>query len=354
MNDSVNNDEEHVTNIIDDLWKYSGIALIVFGTVGHLLSMAVVLSSKSLRRQSTGVFIFALSATGILTLYTGLLRHTIYGYTHGSVDIRNSSGFTCKLHTMLTYMSLQFIAWMQATIALDRVLHVALPAWQPQCFLEAMRWKKGLIIIGIEALMAIALNSCTAFVVGVNGNGHCVKINKDLATDWSYIDLLSFSLIPAVIIILSNTIIIIAVFHLRVQSAKRSTKLEKRRQSLTAMLFAVNIAFLCSTLPISIVLILEKQWQRTRGNTHFLNMHLIFTICSLVQYLGTASTFFIYCLSGSKFRLRLRRMFSAAGGLTYLSSRNSSHSSRISSKMSNSTIDRSQRVPVKTRLITQT
>ena len=107
---TTNQNLQNLYSLEDNLWFYGGIILISVGTVGHLLSIAVVSSSRSFRTQSSSVFVIALSAAGILALLTGLLRYTIFGYNHFTMDIRHTSLTVCKIHVMLTYMSLQFIA----------------------------------------------------------------------------------------------------------------------------------------------------------------------------------------------------------------------------------------------------
>lgn len=296
---------------IDNLWKYGGTTLISLGTIGHLLSIIVVNSSRSLRRQSSGVLVTALSVTGILTLYLGVLRSTILGYSQWNIDIRNFSTAVCKGHQMLTYMSLQCIAWLQATVAIDRVIHVALPAWNFRYHIKRkLRWKHGLIIVTVEAAVAACLNICPLFIVGIKEEGYCGKLDKYkcLENIWRYVDLLSFSLVPSAIIIICNCTILATVSYHKVRSEEPNTKLMKRRRSLTAMLSTVNVWFLITTLPISLV-VLGSQWD-TSDKLKLIHLHAVYAACSFLQYIGTSSTFFIYCVSGSRFRSQLRRLLS--------------------------------------------
>ena len=135
-----------------------------------------------------------------------------------------------------------------------------------------------------------------------------MKKDVELAKVWSYIDLFSFSLIPAATIVLSNSIIVLTIVKHR---TKLLSKVNRRqsRHSVTVMLFMTNVCFLVTTLPISIMLLLVDELNRD-DEIQEVEIYLIYTVCNVLQYAGTASTCFIYCVSGSKFRNQLKKLMS--------------------------------------------
>ena len=296
-----------IYNATDCIWIYGGISLAIIGIIGHVTSIGVILSSRSFRTTSSGVLIIALSLAGICALCTGLVRQIILNVSEFTIDIRAVSVAVCKIHTMLTYMSLQFIAWVQAIISVDRLVHVALPMWKPFKFLGTrLHWKHGLAIIIVELMVAAMLNIIPAVIVSTDVLGFCVKKDVELAKVWSYIDLFSFSLIPAATILLSNSIIVLTIVKHR---TKLLSKVRQGRHSVTVMLFTTNVCFLVTTLPISVMLLLVDKLNRD-DEIQEVEIYLIYTVCNVLLYAGTASTCFIYCVSGSKFRNQLKKLMS--------------------------------------------
>ncbi|KAF6034887.1 hypothetical protein EB796_006798 [Bugula neritina] len=164
----------------NDIWLYVGLIILCSGTIGHLLSITVTLSSRSMRLHSSTVYISSLSLAALLALYTGLLRYvTIYTDLH-AIDFRRGSEVSCKLHTMLTYMSLQFFAWIQATIAVDRLIAV----WSPHRYKVCNSWKKGLLVVLVELVLVTSLNVIVIVLAELDENSYCSALNQKLANAW--------------------------------------------------------------------------------------------------------------------------------------------------------------------------
>lgn len=287
------------TLVSDSLWAYVGIIIIIMGTVGHLLSISVMASSKSLRVQSSTVYLITMSITGIVSLYTGLLRYVVFiGINGWENDFRDTSDAICRSHMTITYTSLQYFAWLQATVAVDRLMSVLFP----HKYMTSCKWKLGLVVVLIELLLVGLLNMAVALSVGQNEEGHCVPVKKDFWFKiWGYIDLLSFSLLPAAMIIICNTVILYILYKSKLKTGSSNTV----ARSITVMLMSLNVLFLITTLPVSVVFLLD--WG-TYGDKQYAVTELAWTIFSLLQYAGSACTFFVYCVTGSKFREELRKM----------------------------------------------
>lgn len=277
----------------DVLWLYFGTIVLVVGTVGHLLTIIVTLSSSSSRRHSSSVYISALALSGLLILYTSLLSFLISWHTAWEVDVKNTSSLACKLHTGFSYFSLQYFAWLQATIAVDRMLSVVKPQW----YSISCQWRPAIITVFVELIVCLLVNIVYVYVmVGLDRDGFCVSINKALWNVYKYADFVSFSIIPAAILLICNGIIVY-------KFARMSKLTTIRRRSITITLMVVNVVFLVTTLPIS--LIYQVDWTMYDYDV----ISLVFAIFSLFQYTGSASTFLIYCLCASKFRKRLKSIF---------------------------------------------
>lgn len=307
MNNTNSTTEETFTEttVSDNLWSSVGIIIIIIGTVGHLLSITVMLTSKSMRVHSSTVYLITMSIVGIISLYTGLLRYIIFiGLSGWEVDIRDNSDVFCKLHMTVTYASLQYFAWLQATVAVDRLISVLFP----HKYLISCKWKVGLITVFVELVLVCLLNIAVGVSVSKSDEGHCKPHNKPFFYGaWGYIDLLSYSLIPAFILVICNSIILRLLNQSKLKVKSNNTAVAR---SLTVMLMSLNVFFLITTLPVSVVFFLD--WG-TYGQRRYAITELCWTIFSLLQYAGSACTFFVYCITGSKFREELRKLPSRLG-----------------------------------------
>jgi len=283
----------------NDIWLYVGLIILCSGTIGHLLSITVTLSSRSMRLHSSTVYISSLSLAALLALYTGLLRYvTIYTDLH-AIDFRRGSEVSCKLHTMLTYMSLQFFAWIQATIAVDRLIAV----WSPHRYKVCNSWKKGLLVVLVELVLVTSLNVIVIVLAELDENSYCSALNQKLANAWYVVDMLSFSLLPATVIILCNSLIL---FKLHRHKQSQSSSTHRKIHSLNMTLMVVNLVFLVTTLPISLHFIFIRVDIISNADLEYC---LLYTMFGLTQYFGISCTFLVYCITNGNFRLKLQSLF---------------------------------------------
>lgn len=90
---------------------------LVFGTVGNLLSLAVLLRRK-MRIHSTFTYLMLLSVCDTLVLYFGLMRD----YFVHKYDVDVSGGLVCKLHVFAFYFVLHMASWLLVAVNIDRLI----------------------------------------------------------------------------------------------------------------------------------------------------------------------------------------------------------------------------------------
>uniref|UniRef100_A0A8W8HXJ5 G-protein coupled receptors family 1 profile domain-containing protein n=1 Tax=Magallana gigas TaxID=29159 RepID=A0A8W8HXJ5_MAGGI len=98
--------------------------MIVLGTIGNIFSI-VVLLQKSMRRQTTVMYLVALSFNDMAVLYIGLLRYWILATFE--IDVRHFSEFLCKVHIWLVYVTVDTSAWILVVVSFERLALV----WYP-------------------------------------------------------------------------------------------------------------------------------------------------------------------------------------------------------------------------------
>ena len=335
------------------IWIYISPLLIILGTFGNILSIAVLLR-KSMRSSVTMFYLTILSFADLFTLYTGLLRYWIR--TLNGVDIRTFSDAGCKIHTFLVYLSLDLTVWILVAVTLDRWLSVSLPFKAKRiCSLKMSRIFVIIILIGLvlknmHFFWTVELVQTWEFRCDAGTESADNFINFV----WPWIDFSTFCLIPFTIMILCNIKIIYEMITSQRKIAanispqkpkylsqisnpgpsenssvlpqngsyrKKATlstlsdtqqKIQVRRiSSLTAMLLTVNCVFLITTFPIQLFLIMEEYWYPTenRTNEDRASFNLGWAIVNVVQYSNNAIHFFLYCLTGPRFRHELKCMF---------------------------------------------
>ena len=95
------------------------IVLIVLGTLGNLVSIAV-LARKTNRQTSTNVYLIFLCIMDTLSLYQWTLNYAVYEFTHGRQQIVTESLFLCKTGLFLSFYTLHTSAMFLTFVELDR------------------------------------------------------------------------------------------------------------------------------------------------------------------------------------------------------------------------------------------
>ena len=153
----------------------------------------------------------------------------------------------------------------------------------------------------------------------------CVDINEHYGDFfnlvWPWIDLCVFCLIPVSVIVIGNGCILFGVIKSQQKTRSRSvpsvntnqrTSLQRGRanhSSMTAMLFTLNMVFLFTTSPVSIYNIGYTHWMKSGTSHDYATLDLWWAIVNMLQYTNNSINFLLYCLSGTRFRREVKRIF---------------------------------------------
>lgn len=298
------------------IWKTVSPVLIIFGTIGNILTV-VILSRRSIRKTTTGLFLIFLTISDLIVLYTGLLRQwLIYLF---DFDVRQVGELACKVHTWSVSSSLDFSAWMLIAVTLERITAV----WYPYKTRNKCSRKNAAILAIMILIVVLGLNSHFLYgyvsEISANAEGrNCVRINDSYSvfinTVWSWIDLCVFCLIPFTVIVVGNSLIVYKVFKSRRKAKpklipKNSAlcRKDKRQTSMTTILVTLNTVFLLTTLPISVYNIGHVDWSSTSNQLTIARLELWWAIVNMLMYTSNALNFLLYSVSGSHFRREVRR-----------------------------------------------
>ena len=292
------------------LWIYVPPCFLTIGTISSILSI-VVLVRKPMRGSTTMFYLTVLSFGDILVLNTGLLRHWIQ--ITFDVNIRDFSDFSCKFHVFMTYFTLDFTTWILVAVTFDRCLSVCMPLKSKiYCTVRQSRF-----VVVIIAFLTLLLNGHLLFTVGTI-DGVCQELDSFVSLYWPYIDFASFCFLPFITMVICNIFIIRALtkamkmFHSVQKGDKNKCSFEisartrqSRKSNVTTMLLSVNAAFFFCTFPVSVFFICDPFFRKQYPDL----MELLEAISNLLMYLNNSIHFFLYCITGTKFRNELIRMF---------------------------------------------
>ena len=295
---------------------YAGMPIIVFGTVGNVLSL-FVLGRKKMRRIPTSIFLMVLAVVDTVCLYQIVFHAWYFGLT--GVYLRNSSLMACRSMRFLLVAGQWSSAWIIVGVSFQRVVAVSVPL--KSRVLNTVKSS----ILGVVGILVVSMGVSShffwtfgrAWVEKDNSTLliECAKIDKHFVyTIWPWIDLVASSLVPFLLLIIFNSIIIYHVrrgkkLHNSHNIIQRPSSSSSSSSSLTAMVLTLSISFLILTLPSHVYFCARPLWYFTKNRRAMEADHLVYTIVSLIKGLNFSSNILLYSFSGTLFRGQLHALF---------------------------------------------
>ena len=238
--------------------------------------------------------------------------------------ITASHDVVCKILVYVYSMTVCSSSWILATMAGHRALMVMWPHRVNTICTPTRSW---------SAVITIVVFSCPAFshmLYGIRivpGAGLCSatgNYRKFLQDIWLPLEGFLHSLMPMVCIFLSNVVL---VRKLRMsfreleagdQLACRDTQLTSRAKtvnSVTLQAVVVSITFLVLTLPVAVWNASSYMWlaQAVTSDLHeFVRQAVTETVLYMLSETNYCVNFYIYCLTGRKFRNELKKKYCAS------------------------------------------
>lgn len=316
------------------------------GFIGNFFA-TLTFSSRRMCRISSSIFLLVLSISDSLSLVTSIWFFLADAF---SIHLQNYSALACRFRTFFAYVFMDLSSWCLAGLAVDRYLRTKFPL-SSKTFCTPRH--------ATYAILTFFLVLC-----GINGHyfspgigqekgenrstAHCLENRLEYPRYyyfykiiWPKIDMIIFCFLPACIMILCNVNIVCLLRHQRhcieypkhtrdsrasVQPSslrqpldgslsliKKRTSLAQRKtieRQMSLMMAACVIAFLITTVPVTIYLILlehviMKNPNFARDNAYFI---FIFRMLRALMYTHFGSNFYVYCLTSRFFRTEFMQM----------------------------------------------
>ncbi|CAF3371472.1 unnamed protein product [Rotaria sp. Silwood1] len=293
------------------VWGYAGMALSLFGIVGNIITI-LVLISPSLRTTSTNIYLIALSCSNILFLLIFIPSYSIRYLLGYKLYMSNEPPFAfeillSRLPTTPIYNTILLsIIYLTIAVSTDRLILIKFPLNAKRILTKRVTLTTILLIYIFSIVYCIPywleqryvpeLQQCRLTTIGK-------KIHKYTRI---YIYIPVVYVIPFVTLTCINITIIqnlIAKKRQKQNLCGKSFKKVSADYHITLMLVAIIIVFVLCQLPLLVL----NAWYAIdpHGSYESLKFQTLNIIGILLIVFNTSTNFLLYCFFGQKFRLTL-------------------------------------------------
>ena len=282
--------------------------ILLFGMVGNILSI-LVLVRKAMQRNNSSTYLIMLAITNMSVLTFSCFKTWLRLVS--DFELLHYSDAMCKILKYVFFTSTHFSAWLVVLLTCERFLVVCFPFRASHFWFVHRPWIVTLITISI--IMLTNINQFWTSQLRVTEQGRECAVydqHNTLCTVFSNLNMLIYSLVPAIIVFSLNTAIIVTIARHRysgetITSPRTPLPLIRRQnqQRLTIMLLCICVLWLLLTGPYAIIDSGIPLNNMERGTEY-----LVRTLAYTFMYINHAINFYIYCLTGKKFRFELKRM----------------------------------------------
>lgn len=307
----------------ETLWKVIPPIIIVWGTIGNVLTVLVLFRQRKM--SSTALFLFALAVSDLVILYSGPLRNWVR--VEWEKDIRTLSDSGCKAQLYLTYCSIQLSSWLLVAVTWERTMSVLLPHKVRLCCTP----RRALVAIGGILVFILGYNMVIPIIMSLDGVGTYVcaprtqeyRDFRDNVFQWMDFTM-SFAL-PGVLLLAGNCVIVFQLRRSRLNQRQMNVSHGKKdgstrdTTSVSFLMITLCVVFFLTMTPSTALQIyypirldqiteLFKTDPITAWNDYqyFLFLH---AVSNIVGYTNASFNFILYVFSGSKFRSELKALF---------------------------------------------
>jgi hypothetical protein len=272
--------------------------IFVTGLVGNLFS-SLLFSITDLSQTSCGIYFILLAVFDLIALISGLHHCLTIGY---HIPVPNA--LYCRARNFLLYTSMDMVSWMIVAISVDRFLKVKYPLRARVYCTQKLSMIVSCVLATILILKNIHLSTVFIGDFTDDTDDNCdpnpayptyVSFFKNI---WPWIDLVTFALLPVIIITSSNIFIISYQYKRRLKFGFRNLD-----RSLTKFLLISSVSFIVCNFPVSITIVIYPYISTSNGKKEYYDKAaFIFDLLRLLSYASLAFNFYLYYYSSSIFR----------------------------------------------------
>lgn len=301
------------------LWTIFAPMVFFVGIFGNILNVYVLCRLK-FYENATLCLLFALAFVDMTVLCVGPTRYWIKSTF--DVDIRDISGFSCKFHLFLIYVSMQMSSWILVQVTCVRFVKTVLLDNRFTGIRKLVTIKNSMITFVMISVCIMALDFHYFFTNGIiTDETGCDSLSDEILHFeefvFVYIDLMVLVVIPGIIMFVLNIFIIKRIRKMRCNkrlstgsdsSQRMSRKGQQNISKMTKMLVFTTFYFVAASLPICIYFIVDSYVRPDATPDVEQSLDLAWVIVYLIQFTHFASNFYFYTATNKRFRDELRKI----------------------------------------------
>ena len=301
-----------IANFINVYWFP---VLIPIGLVGNTLSFIVMIKPNN-RKMSTCIYMAAISINDNVMI--GTCFHTLLVIV---LKVHGWHMWECKVTAFWALFALQNSTFQVLAMTVDKYIAIK---WPHKAATYSAPRRARMIAVSLS-ICALVYNSPHLYLTHVV-DGQCLAYGTGgvLSKIYSWFSFVLNAIIPFTLLIYMNFVIVKAVRNSREMfgaktSAGTDQGLETRQKNmksaenqLTIMLLSVTILFLILLCPTYIRFIYLAFAERDTPS-QYANSMLIYQISFKLYATNSGINFFLYCISGRKFRKDLKEILFCCG-----------------------------------------
>ena len=313
--------------------------IIVAGTFGNVVVVVIHCRLPRNQKSSMSVYFTTLAVSDTAVLWTGwfwmlqtlgITLSTEYHVQRDYIDFVMDA--LCRIRVWVSYTFGQASAWVLVSMTVHRALSVVWPH-RTRKFLTKNNARK--VVVFIVSLCAFS-NAHTLYghsLTPAAANGRKAVCFASFVSEsygqffnlvWVWEDIVVSVLLPFACLLVTNSVLIRKVGQ-SLREAKETFAegrtdqfgaRSKKLSSMTATLIATSVAFLLLTSPLAAYMIVKRAFGRGRvrgGIRSVAANKLALSSGLMLWYTNLAINFYIYCLTGARYRTEFLRLFGRGG-----------------------------------------
>ena len=280
--------------------KYLFITFVSLAFIANILCF-LVMRMKHNKKHSTCVYLSITAVSDNIIMFL-VFHHWFASY----VESTHFTNWVCKIKLYFVYVSMTYGSYEIVFMTLDKFIAILMP--HKAAYLCTS--KRAYIVSAIT--LVVSLVYFLPNIVWTAQIGQFSQCQRYAATGWyvtayKYMSIAVFPFVPIFAILVMNFVIIRAVWksrNLRGNQGEQSTE-----RQVTVMLILVSVMFVVLALPIEITDIYHSYINVRRNVQTFVKYSFIRNMTVQLAQINNGINFFLYIISGSKFRGDLKLLF---------------------------------------------
>ncbi|XP_069138625.1 thyrotropin-releasing hormone receptor-like [Argopecten irradians] len=284
-----------------------GFPIIIFiGTFGNVLSF-IIMMRREMRQTPTFFYLATLAVADTVVLYLSALKTWIRIMT--GFELLHMSTAACKTFIFTIHFSLHLSAWLIVAVTIERFLAVWFPLRANRmCSLSRAKFVTFMIVltfvlVNVYLFWTAELLLDPSRPPGSQAICAAYAYENFVCNVFPWVNLLLYSFLPFGILLVFNSLIVVSLVRNKgifsnMTKDDRIARYRHRRLAFT--LLVISFVWIVTTLPRSVYDLLKG---RPKTLDEMGNQVLGKVICFILMYINHSINFFLYCLTGQRFRM---------------------------------------------------